>query len=77
MNATNAVTSDPLTHIPSSQKTISPQRLVTDFVAIAMLGRRVLLEGCTSLGRSDIFWMNFSGVPSLEKVPAFFTFFYS
>lgn len=40
---------------PNLSKTISPQRLVTHFLATAMLGKRVLLEGCTSLGRSDIF----------------------
>lgn len=52
-------TSGSLTHIPTGQKPISSQWLVIHFVAIAMLGRRVLLEGCTSLGRSDNFRWNF------------------
>lgn len=57
-------------------KRISLPWLVTYSLAIAMLGRKMLLQGCTSFGKSDIFWIKLSGVPRLERVPPSFTFFY-
>lgn len=55
-------------------KRISLLWLVTHSLVIAMLGRKMLLQGCTSFGESDIFFIKLSGVPRLERVPPPFTF---
>lgn len=55
VNAINVIISGSLTHIPSGQKTISPQQLVTHFVAIAMLGRRVSWKAAPALSGVTFF----------------------
>lgn len=58
-------------------KTNFPTATCDSFVAIAMLGKRVLLESCISLVGSHIFWMKFSGILSFEKIKALFPLFFS
>lgn len=49
-------------------KNNSPTATCDSFCSYSHARQKSILEGCTSLGRSDIFWMKFSGVPSFQKV---------